>query len=119
MAESSKMETVELITLAQEALIEMEIVGLSQRSVAELMNRVFDKIGKALADNKKVRKVGFGTFEPRARADSLAPNPQFPGDRSKYIPVPAHKTAGFKVGNTLKETLNRYPASQPASQLTN
>ena len=73
------------------------------KAVAErAVNAVFDDIASALKEGDKVSVSGFDTFAVSSRKARTGRNPKT-GDA---IEIPASKSAKFKAGKTLKETLN-------------
>ena len=75
--------------------------GLSQAQAGKAIDAALDSIAKALKGGDKVTLTGFGTFEVRKTAARTGTNPK---TRQK-IQIPAGHRIGFKVGNTLKETV--------------
>ncbi len=70
----------------------------NKQLVEEVITLLLDKITSALASNEKVRLVGFGVFEVRARTGRHGRNPQT-GER---IFIPDTKTPTFVAGKNLK-----------------
>jgi DNA-binding protein HU-beta len=58
-----------------------------------------DAIMEAVASGEKVTLVGFGTFEPRARAARDGRNPQ----TGKAIKIPATTVPAFSAGKQFKD----------------
>lgn len=81
-------------------------VDLSRRAAAVVLDTLFNPTEGIIARQTKkgdvVALAGFGTFGLRRRKARTARNPQTGG----AIKVPAQKTVGFKVGQTLKATVN-------------
>ena len=101
----SKLEIIELNNVVALACKDCDI-DITESKSDQLTKRVCDLIGLQLAANRKIRKVGFGTFEPKAMAERLISNPQHPGDVSKRILVPAHISVKFGAGAKLKAVVN-------------
>lgn len=84
------------------------IVALSQKAeltkkdAEKAVNALIDVIGDALKAGEKVQLVGFGTFEAKERPARVARNPR----TGEEITIEASKTASFKVGKALKDSLN-------------
>ena len=84
------------------------IVALSQKAeltkkdAEKAVNALIDVIGDALKAGEKVQLVGFGTFEAKERPARVARNPR----TGEEIKIEASKTASFKVGKALKDSLN-------------
>jgi DNA-binding protein HU-beta len=73
------------------------------KAIAErAVNQVFDDIVAALKMGDKISISGFGTFAVSARKARTGRNPKT-GDA---IEIAASKSAKFKAGKTLKDTLN-------------
>ena len=84
------------------------IVALSQKAeltkkdAEKAVNALIDVIGDVLKAGEKVQLVGFGTFEAKERPARVARNPR----TGEEIKIEASKTASFKVGKALKDSLN-------------
>jgi DNA-binding protein HU-beta len=76
--------------------------GLSKADAGRALDSTFEAIGKALRKGEKVALVGFGTFAVRKRAARMGRNPKT-GDP---IRIAAVKTAAFKAGKALKDSVN-------------
>ena len=76
-------------------------VGDSKKSVAPVVDAVFEQIEAFLADGEKVQLIGFGSFEVSDRAARKGRNPQT-GDE---IEIPASKVPAFKPGKALKDAV--------------
>ena len=63
---------------------------------------VFWMVSTSLKAGNEVRLVGFGSFVPVKRAAGVARNPRT-GEKVKR---PASQTCRFRVGDSLKSTLN-------------
>ena len=73
------------------------------KTIAErAVNTVFDDIVAALKVGDKISISGFGTFAVSSRKARTGRNPKT-GDP---IEIPASKSAKFKAGKTLKDSLN-------------
>ena len=72
--------------------------GTAERAV----NTVFEDIVSALRNGDKVNISGFGTFAVSDRKARTGRNPK----TGEAIDIPASKSAKFKAGKTLKDTLN-------------
>jgi DNA-binding protein HU-beta len=71
-----------------------------KRTVAPIVEEIFNSIGGALAKGEKCTFVGFGVFEVKDRAAREGRNPQ---DPSKVVKIPAKKVPVFRAGKGLKE----------------
>ena len=73
------------------------------KAIAErAVSAVFDDIAAALKEGDKVSISGFGTFAVSSRKARTGRNPKT-GDA---IEIAASKSAKFKAGKSLKDTLN-------------
>lgn len=72
---------------------------LSQKQVAEVLNTLLETIEGSVAEGNKVTLVGFGTFEPRQRAERAGRNPQ----SGKEITIPAKTVPAFTAGKKFKD----------------
>jgi DNA-binding protein HU-beta len=73
------------------------------KAIAErAVNTVFDDIVAALKAGDKISISGFGTFAVSSRKARTGRNPKT-GDA---IEIPASKSAKFKAGKALKDSLN-------------
>lgn len=84
-----------IVALAQKAEI-------TKKDAEKAVNAFVDVVGAALKDGEKVQLVGFGTFETKERPARVARNPR----TGEEIKIEASKTASFKVGKALKDSLN-------------
>ncbi len=84
-----------IVALAQKA-------ELTKKDAEKAVNALIDVIGDALKAGEKVQLVGFGTFEAKERPARVARNPR----TGEEITIEASKTASFKVGKALKDSLN-------------
>lgn len=80
--------------------------GLSRTDAQRTVEVLFDPdggiIARTLRKNEVVKITGFGTFEARRRAARPGRNPRT-GER---IRIPATRTASFRVGKGLRDSLN-------------
>ena len=72
----------------------------SKKTVAAIVEEVFNSIEGALAKGEKCTFVGFGVFEVKDRAAREGRNPQ---DPAKVVKIPAKKVPVFRAGKDLKE----------------
>ena len=84
-----------IVALAQKA-------ELTKKDAEKAVNALIDVIGDALKAGEKVQLVGFGTFEAKERPARVARNPR----TGEEITIEASKTASFKVGKALKDSIN-------------
>ncbi len=76
-------------------------LGTSKKASEDALNAVMASITKALKKGEKVQLVGFGSFEVRKRKARKGRNPQ----TGEEVKIPASKTAVFKAGKGLKDSL--------------
>jgi len=77
-----------------------EKLKVSKKTVALIVDEVFNSIEGALAKGDKCTFVGFGVFEVKDRAAREGRNPQ---DPTKVVKIPAKKVPVFRPGKDLKE----------------
>lgn len=75
--------------------------GLSQGDTSKVVDALLDEISDALKDGKRVRLIGFGTFEVRSRAARRGVNPQ----TNQPMDIPASRSPAFKPGKELKDAI--------------
>jgi DNA-binding protein HU-beta len=71
----------------------------SKKDADAVLTATIDAIMEAVASGEKVTLVGFGTFEPRARAARDGRNPQ----TGKAIKIPATTVPAFSAGKQFKD----------------
>jgi nucleoid DNA-binding protein len=74
---------------------------LSERQVAEVIERAIAEIGAAIQRDGRVTLPGFGTFTVRVTAARLGRNPR----TGETIDLPAASTVGFKPAAELRAGL--------------
>ena len=79
-----------------------EQAELSKKDAEKAVKAFTDVIAAELKKGEKVQLVGFGTFEVSERAAREGRNPQ----TGKTMKIKASKTAKFKAGKALKDSLN-------------
>ena len=79
-----------------------EQAELTKKDAEKAVKAFTDVIAKELKKGEKVQLVGFGTFEVSERAAREGRNPQ----TGKTMKIKASKTAKFKAGKALKDSLN-------------
>ncbi len=90
------MNKAELVTaLAQKA-------GLTKKDADKALAAFVEVVTDALKEGEKVQIVGFGTFDVKERPARTARNPR----TGEEIKIDASKTASFKVGKALKDSVN-------------
>ena len=72
---------------------------LSKKNVESVLKAFTETVTEALVAGDKVQLVGFGTFEPRERAERNGRNPK----TGEPIVIPASVAPFFKAGKELKD----------------
>lgn len=75
---------------------------MTKKDSEAALNAVLDVIAESMAKGEKVQLIGFGTFEAKNRPARVARNPR----TGEEITIAASKTASFKVGKALKDSIN-------------
>ncbi len=75
--------------------------GLTKKAAAELVDALFETIGKTIKKEKRFSYPGFGTWTVRERKARMGRNPQ----SGEAIKIKASKTVGFKPSKELKKGL--------------
>ena len=76
--------------------------GLNKAQAKDALEAFIDSVTASLKGGQEVRLVGFGSFVPVTRAAGTARNPR----TGETVSRPASKTARFRVGEGLKNSLN-------------
>ena len=84
-----------IVALAQKA-------ELSKKDAEKALGAFVEVVTETLKAGDKVQLVGFGTFESKVRPARTARNPR----TGEEIKIAASKTAAFKVGKGLKDSIN-------------
>ena len=84
-----------IVALAQKA-------ELSKKDAEKALTAFVDVVTESLKAGDKVQLVGFGTFESKDRPARTARNPR----TGEEITIEASKTASFRVGKALKDSIN-------------
>ena len=71
----------------------------TKKEADQVLSAAIDVIMSAVADGDKVTLVGFGTFEPRKRAEREGRNPQ----TGAAIKIPETTVPAFSSGKQFKE----------------
>ena len=79
-----------------------EQAELTKKDAEKAVKAFTEVIAAELKKGEKVQLVGFGTFEVSKRAAREGRNPQ----TGKTMKIKASKTAKFKAGKALKDSLN-------------
>ncbi len=72
-----------------------------KKDIQLIVDAVFETMQESLAQGKRVEIRGFGTFNPRTRKPRVSKNPK----TGAVMELKAGKTALFKMGKELKQTL--------------
>ena len=111
-------ETGKTVTRADLSEIVYQKIGLSRTESAELVQSVLDEICDAAARGETVKLSGFGSFVVRSKGERVGRNPK----TGETIQISASRSAKFKPGKQLKDSLNdavggggAEPSASPAS----
>ncbi len=74
---------------------------LTKKAAAEMIDIVFNNIGKAVKRDSRFSYPGFGTWSMRSRKARKIRNPQ----TNEIMKLKASKTIGFRPAKELKQTL--------------
>jgi DNA-binding protein HU-beta len=74
---------------------------LTKKSAAEVLDIVFNNIGKAVKKDARFSYPGFGTWSVRSRKARKIRNPQ----TNEMMKLKASKTIGFRPAKELKNSL--------------
>jgi DNA-binding protein HU-beta len=74
---------------------------LTKKSAAQILDVVFNNIGKAVKNETRFSYPGFGTWSLRSRKARKVRNPQ----TNEIMKLKASKTIGFRPAKELKQTL--------------
>jgi integration host factor subunit alpha len=77
-------------------------IGFSKKEASELVEMVFSTLKDVLQKGDKVKISGFGNFVVRQKKERVGRNPKT-GSR---IPISARRVLNFKVSQVLKAMLN-------------
>jgi nucleoid DNA-binding protein len=77
-------------------------LGVLNKAAESVIDSVLEKFDGALKHGDRVNISGFATFAVLAREARAGRNPQ----TGKSIEIPASRTAKFKLGKQLKESLS-------------
>jgi len=78
--------------------------GLNKAQAKDALDAFVESVSTSLRAGKEVRLVGFGSFVPVKRAAGIARNPKT-GEKVRRA---ASQTCRFRVGDSLKSTLNAF-----------
>jgi len=81
---------------------------VTKATAADCVNAVFAAITEELAAGNKVSLPGFGSFEPRARAERKANNPR----TKTTVVLPSCVRPVFKSGSALKRAVEEGSAGK-------
>ena len=73
----------------------------NQRTVADVVDVLFDTIVAEVRSGRKVTVVGFGSFSPIDRGPRVGRNPR----TGAVVPIPASKGVRFATGSAFKSAL--------------
>jgi DNA-binding protein HU-beta len=104
-----KKHGLEMVNMTKTDLIEglSNRLGLVKIDAERVVDGVLDAITEALKHGDRVNLSGFGTFAVSAREARTGRNPK----TGESIEISASRSAKFKPGKQLKESLNAAPAA--------
>ena len=76
---------------------------LSLSEAELLVNKVFDELGAALTEERRIEIRGFGSFSIRSRASRIARNPR----TGEKVKVASKKMTYFRAGKNIGKYLNK------------
>lgn len=87
-------------------------LGITQSTVAKIIEGTFDTISQTLAEGKRWELRDFGVFEVKTRASRIGRNPR----TGEQVPVPERKVVTFRPGKKMKKLVSRAEPAEPISQ---
>lgn len=82
-----------------------EKMDLNGKQASEVVDTVLEMVKEALAAGHDIKINGFGNFSLKDRAARKGKNPQ----TGEAITIAASRTAAFKPGKALKDSINAQP----------
>ncbi|HEY9737524.1 MAG TPA: HU family DNA-binding protein [Trichocoleus sp.] len=79
-----------------------EKASVTKKDADAALTAVIDSIMEAVAGGEKVTLVGFGSFEPRSRAEREGRNPK----TGETMKIPAATVPAFSAGKLFKERVH-------------
>lgn len=77
------------------------------KDVQKIVDSIFDQIGQALIEGRRVELRGFGAFSVRCRKPRLARNPR----TNETVSLGERYSPYFRAGKDLRERLNNESSS--------
>jgi DNA-binding protein HU-beta len=77
--------------------------SLTKEDSEAVLKGFLESIEETLAQGEKVQLIGFGSFEPRARAARMGRNPR----TKEEISIAASTFPAFKAGKEFKDLINK------------
>ena len=77
-------------------------LGISQRSAADLVDKVFSSLKETFLDEESVKLVQFGTFTVRQKAPRVGRNPR----TGETMEIAKRSMVSFKASKKLREKIN-------------
>lgn len=75
-----------------------KVTGISERCVGSIIDVFLDGVMSEMADGRRVKIQGFGTFEPKPMRAKIGRNL----NTNEPVEIPARVIPAFKPGNTMK-----------------
>jgi integration host factor subunit alpha len=79
-----------------------EVVGLTKKECAEMVEAVFDTVKIVLESGEKIKIAGFGNFIVKQKADRRGRNPR----TGEEITIGARRILTFKPSPSLRARIN-------------
>ncbi len=86
--------------------------GVTVAATRRIIDGVFELLGRAITDCRKIEIRNFGVFKPVDRAPRVARNPK----TGQKIPVGARKAVKFILGRELSDKMAAIKVAAPSSQ---
>ncbi len=94
----------ELINLVHtEATNDKYSIDVTKKATGELIDIIFEQVGKAIEGEERFSYPGFGTFSVKHRKEREGRNPR----TKEPITIPASNTVNFKPAPSLRDRVNK------------
>lgn len=77
--------------------------GLTKKDSEKALDAFVKTVEEGLSEGKKIKLVGFGSFQVKDRKARKGRNPRKP---DQVFEIPPYKAPVFKAGKTLKDKVN-------------
>lgn len=92
--------------------IATQMTNLSEKQVADSINKILELMGEALIHNQRIEIRGFGSFALHQRMPRNAHNPK----TGEKVKTKAKRSPHFKPGKELRERVNTSRSHHPISK---